>query len=401
MTADTKVREEEGSGSGGEAARPDIRQRIVFGLVVLAVFALQAASGNAPVAGLSHWLIPDAQAAHLVLAHMASFGAAAMNWILPEQFVGFPINPFLYLYYYPFYVVAGGLVGAVLANQLVVQAVARRWFFLGVFLTPYFVLSFALPSKDLMVLALSVPFLGCLLRRSYVAAFAWAVAIFLVRDGGGLVALACILARILAPDRSRVRLLAVISGTVVLAGLTELLFRQFGDLFILSRNMAHAEEGAFDVGGGGAGDFLIRLFANATNLAFRPSVVDIGGNVAVLGIAYWVSGVSLLVCLYYALKWLWSEPPGEGKKSDEASLVAMLFLTSLVVISVNPAVQPRYQLFFVVIFLQYILATVSTREIVLIYVMAMLASGLAAAAYVVSGIGLPGPSAEGDLTSFL
>lgn len=373
-----------------------VAARVRFLLLTLIVYTLQVISNNATLVGATHWFIPDGLTYHGVLDALSIDGLAALGLILPEQFAGVPANPLLFLFYYPFYL-SLGVFGYFLANQLLVQMTCRREILAAMLLTPYFLLSFALPSKDLMVLALFIPFLAWIDERRYLAAAMVCAAIFLVRDGAGVTAMGCLVTCWLAPRANRARLACIVLGVTAIAILNVLVYEYLGDAFIFARNIQIAEdEGNYDLGGQGADTYLIRLFGNATNLAFRPVFFDSSGDVPMLGIAYWVSGISQAVCTLFAIRILW-----DRKASGKSSTLAMLYLVSLAIVSINPLVQPRYQLCFTLILLGHLLVTQPRRRILLTYAACVLASAIAALAYVVSGIGLPSEYEWAQITPFL
>ncbi len=372
------------------------RKQVLFLLLALSIYVLQVLSGNLPFLGVSNWLVPDGQTYHEVIDALATDGFQALGVVVPEQFAGVPANPVLFVYYYPFYVLLG-TGGYFVANQLLVLSSRDACILIGFVLTPYFLLSAPLPSKDLMVVALYIPLLEALINRRWLWGLVLATVLFLVRDGAGVVAFGSLMAALTAPKRPRYRLFLLAAGTVVITIFNHLVYEYFSDAFIVSRNLQIAEdEGNFDLGTEGASSYLIRLLGNGTNLAFRPVLFDMEGNLPLLSLAYWISGVSEVVCLMYSIRFLMSDD-SDSRSSD----IALLFLSTLLIISLNPLVQPRYQLFFVVIMLAHLVKTRPSREIVLAF---MLATGMAvsaAAAYVVSGIGLPAAYDWGKPMSFL
>lgn len=377
-----------------DAGKPFAAQ-LQFALLTLMVYVLQFMSGNFPLGGISNWLIPDGLTYHEVVRTLASDGFDAIGGVVPEQFAGVPVNPALFLYYFPFYTIFG-VFGYLIANLLLAYSCGNKYVLLAIVLTPYFLISFALPSKDLLVLALFIPLIDLLIRRRFLWTIPLSVLIFLVRDGAGVIALGCIMATLLTPQRSLYRLYLIIVAAIAITVLNSWVYEYFSEAFIMSRNLQIAqEEGNFDVGGEGVATYLVRLIGNSTNLSFRPVFFDISGNVPLLAVAYWISGWSQIVCTIFSVEYLVRD-----STDTRSSTMAMLFLVSLLIISLNPLVQPRYQLFFVVILLGHVLRTRPAIDVIRAYLYALLISLAAAGAYLLSGIGLPPAYESGQLVSF-
>lgn len=289
---------------------------------------------------LSGWFVPDGitlfnqaredaslTVSGIIDAYQASPGLAILNAELVNA--GRPM-PALFN--------AGALV--VLFGSLV--RFGNGWPTLIFLITPYYLASFLAPSKDILVAALFVAAISYFARERkphLLPALTLAAATFFVRDGFGAILFACFVyvAMIEMLDVGRRKALVVL--TVGAAFFWVLFERVLEGSFIYTRAMAVAEQGTyfeFDTSSQPSGYF-VRLFGNATNLAFRPVFIDVSGNVHVLSIFYWISGLTLL----YALICCWR---GTVSRNLQDSRIGLIGLSILIMVSITPYVQPRYLL---------------------------------------------------------
>jgi len=216
------------------------------------------------------------------------------------------------------------------------------WPFLIFLLTPYYLASFLTPSKDILVAVLFIAAIGFFVRSRkprLLPALTLAATTVFVRDGFGAILLACFLYAALVErlDIGRARaLMVLISGAAFFWALFDTVLE---GSFIYTRAIAVAEQGSHyeaDTSGRPSG-YLVRLFGNATNLAFRPVFTDVSGNAHVLSLFYWISGLTLL----YALVCCWR---GVVSRNLEDGRIGLIGLSILIMVSITPYVQPRYLL---------------------------------------------------------
>jgi hypothetical protein len=266
--------------------------------------------------------------------------------------------------------------------------------FLNAFLLvacPYFLLSASLPSKDIVVLLMYSVILRMIWtgppQRLFVLAAPASGAIFLVRDGFAIMLAVAILAIAL---RELLRMPLVVFGAVLASScavfwtVSEGLFE---GSFLIARALAVAEQGStLDPASiTTAQGYLVRLVGNATNLAFRPAVLDVNGQFNLLNGAYWASGVTLLVTLGASVRAL------RSKQAHDLRL-GLLVLSLLLMVSVTPYVQPRYLLPLVVTLPLF--SFVDTGYLLERWLIAALVSLAAAVAYGLAGTLPPPPEVQ-------
>lgn len=226
-------------------------------------------------------------------------------------------------------------------------AIAARFFPLGIrpvlilFLFPYFLLALALPSKDISVLALSSLLVLAAVHDRLLLMLLISVSAFLFRDGAGVIFAVFTIAWWFLRERPAMVLPAVIAMAVFVTAVDRVAQMLFGDLFIYARNLAVyssvSDQARLDVME--QYGVPLRVFANLTNLVLRPSVLDEDGGVAVIGVAYFISGFSLLCAAIVSLIALL-----KPQKSKLVRAVTILFTVSVLVVSLSPMIQPRYLL---------------------------------------------------------
>lgn len=219
----------------------------------------------------------------------------------------------------------------------------REWSPILIFLLlPYYLVAFPLPSKDIVIAALFVLAVhwysgGRTLRLTL--SLSVAVLMIFVRDGYGVM-LAASFIYIALVERSRVSATSALIFVLVVASLFWVFFETiFEGSFIYERSMGVAEMGE-TLGSDNLKTplgYFIRLFGNATNLAFRPIFSDTSGRFHILSFCYWISGLTLLYALACCVRAVLSGTPDDVR-------LGMLGLMLLLLISVTPYVQPRYLL---------------------------------------------------------
>lgn len=209
-------------------------------------------------------------------------------------------------------------------------------------LTPYYLVSLPLPSKDVVVLALfvlAVDWFASERSWRFVIASIIALATFFVRDGFAAILLLSF-AFIAVVEHSKVPRPLALMGALLAASVFWVFFGSvFQESFLYVRAMGVAEQG-LTLGAETSAlpsGYLMRLLGNATNLAFRPVLFDTEGRIHVLSLSYWVSGITLLYALGCCLGAVRSPHARDHR-------LGMIGLLSLILVSVTPYVQPRYLL---------------------------------------------------------
>ncbi len=209
-------------------------------------------------------------------------------------------------------------------------------------LVPYYLAAFPLPSKDILVaglLLLVVRNFGAVDRARLLLPLVITAAMYFVRDGYALILLVSLML-IRATEAWRIPPKLLVLGIAAAASTFWLLFEsvlQDSFLYVRAINIAAVSEVLNVESFAQPLDYLVRLFGNATNLAFRPVPLDTGGSLYVLSLCYWVSGVTLLHTLHCCWRAL-------GSPMVRDRRLGLLGLLSLLLVSVMPYVQPRYLL---------------------------------------------------------
>jgi hypothetical protein len=202
---------------------------------------------------------------------------------------------------------------------------------------PYLLLAIALPSKDVLSVALFMLFFSLMARERLFVAAVVGAGTFLIRDGASVMLLSTLVAWLVVRKRPRLAVAAsvgVLGFAIIVSTAAESLF---SDLFIFARQLtalegiAESRLGLYEQGGAA-----LRLVGNLTNLAFRPAVLDAHGGVALIGVAYWICGIALLYAFAAAAAFVWH------RRSDMEVMAGLLFFVSLGVLVVSPWIQPRY-----------------------------------------------------------
>jgi hypothetical protein len=245
---------------------------------------------------------------------------------------------------------------------------------------PYYIACFPLPSKDILVAALFVVIADRFAEQGFrlFLPTAIATAMFFVRDGYALILLASLLA-IATAEKARIHPIVLLVVVTVGSSAFWLIFEGvFEDWFLYARATGIAEQSDFAeiTSSVGPYSFFFRLMGNATNLAFRPVFLDVEGNLHVVSLFYWVSGVTLLCSFALCARALVS-PLGSDRR------MGLIGLLSLVLVSITPYVQPRYLL--PVCLLLPMFSFTSAAIIARLHVAVALVSLIASAAYAYIG----------------
>ncbi len=242
---------------------------------------------------------------------------------------------------------------------------------------PYFWVAASLPSKDILSFAL---FAVLAYRLSVVTSLIgyaeivfWSALIFMARDGFGLIVFGAssliYFGRRLNISPKALVIIAL-SAAMVLEFVKEeiLSYLDIGDRAWIGERSEYAETIATGIGG-----LFVRLFGNVTNLAFRPVFADIDGGFSALGLAFFVSGLSIVVTFCIFLVKLLSSDSIRGR------YIAAFGLACMFALSLAPLVQGRYFMPFVG--LVFLMDGISVKATTRYLCVAALISLLASAAY--------------------
>lgn len=307
----------------------------------------------------SNFYVPDGQTLH--------YSASTFSAVdIPNLDPGFAS----YLIYYPVQWI--GFLAYYLVNLTCLFVIAKRAGYACLFLVPYYIVSISLPSKDILILTITIIFLNFILTKRWLPAASTVFISYVFRDGSTFVMLGNLIALWLMTFRPLSPRLILVS-TFILASLSSTILIDYGsDLWIVSRNLNQAMTTPHNLEYGSLVDYLIRLFGNATNLAFRPSITDNTHAISVLGVSYFISGISMLVCIIYAIKTIAVAQLKINQQNQTLVILSLFFLISLLIISLNPLVQPRYALPFGTVLLGYLITSKNTKTIVTYYAIATL-----------------------------
>ncbi len=284
-----------------------------------------------------------------------------------------------FAFYYPFKWC--GMATYFCMNLFCLLVIGWRLGFTSIMLFPYFVVAAALPSKDILVLLMALFFIISLVNGRLLVALLVALLSYFIRDGS-LFVLMAIFAAYQINQRNIIKpyllvALAFICGAFIFVILPDV----FGDVFIVSRNLDVYEKNALSLLGNGTSfDYFVRVFGNATNLAFRPSVIDGNGGISVVGLVYFISGISMLTSLFCSVSTI------AYSKNKRAVNLSVALLVSLAVISINPFIQGRYLLTFCVVLLGYLINSGGLKNVLKMYFISVVVTIFAIVAYAYSNI---------------
>lgn len=226
-----------------------------------------------------------------------------------------------------------GSVGAVFLNSLLLgfvfkstrldQLLVYFLFFL------FFFLSLLLPGKEVVSLFLTCFFLRFVSSGKFVFAVFFAFLQFLVRDGSGLIFFVflffirfCLLRRVYV----FLLVFLVVFVDYYLADIQKVL-----GLFLFERTMGFFDDGAWQ-------PYLVRVFANATNLGARFTLITEEGYFSVTGLSLFLAGLGVTSAVFSAVYFVCK---GE-KKERVLTFEAYFMVFALLLSSISPLIQPRY-----------------------------------------------------------
>ncbi len=361
-------------------------------LLATLIFITIVATENESSLGVSNLVVPDGQSYAIALTEL---GKPNVSWkaLLGTDCFGVPTNAIFYAIHYPFHL-SLGLTGSFVLNAIALVIIVRVIGVSVFLLIPYFLLSCALPSKDIAVLLCFAMFCWLVIRKHLITALFLIPFTYFIRDGAGVILMGVYISYLLRMSL-RVPLLSILGLIFVCAVVASCFLEHLEYISIVSRNMEVA--GSFESAGDpfqGSPPYIARLFATLTNLAFRPAIFDEQGGFAVLGFAYWVSGVALLTVAFVSVVRY-----RRIKQHSELELVLLLFIVSLLVVAVNPHIQPRYQMPALACALP-ILRNINGVKAGLTFLLTALLAVTAAFVYYTSPLGLPPPYESGNLLAW-
>jgi hypothetical protein len=340
-----------------------------------AVFVLSVVLGN--TSPLSNLYVPDG----ISYLDEATENAASGNlW----QIVGeAPVSVLLTLFNAIFFSVSP-LLFPIINSLLLVFAIRvfSRWSapssLLLFLMLPYFWLATTLPSKDILIFALFSVLAFRLMEGvkpiGFIELLFWSAVTFFVRSGFGVVVFGASALILFGRKFGISPRILVGVALISMVGLDSFRQELFPDTFLVTTGQATAAMSEFsETLGSGIGGLFLRLLGNITNAAFRPVFLDINGGISALGVAYFISGLSLLVAFTCFLTKLF----GSGSIRDQ--YIAAFGLANIIGLSLSPFVSGRYSL--PVVGLVFLMSDVSIKWIAKCFCVVSFLSVLAGIAY--------------------
>lgn len=273
---------------------------------------------------VSNWFVPDG---FNYLNRLNDLGGSLSSFGSGKSQAVYVINII------PFRLV--GSFGFFIVNMVLVLWMVFRVRLAVFFVFPFFLLSLALPSKDLLMLVFVVEWSVFLVKRFSVIVLLFIAGVYFIRDGDVFVLLACSIAVLLY--RRGVPWQVIASASIIASGL---LFA-FGKRLLAHIPVFVAYYGQYSskswIGCCSLTDYFIRFIGNASNLAMRQVFVDVLGGISLIAVLYFISGVWMFTALCMAL---YSFIKNDSR--TEVVIPTLLLLVALATLSVNPFVQPRY-----------------------------------------------------------
>ena len=328
---------------------------IGVGLIPVVFIFLQLMALDSSFLGFSYWFLPDS-ISNLTLSKQLSSGEIAVDNILASLAV-----PLYYSLFSPF-----SFFGFFCANIILFIFVIRHYGYLGIYipllLFPYYLQSLVLPSEDILVL-ISYFLVGSLLIYDrYLIALACSLLAYFVRDGGAVVLCSMVISSFFIL-KYRWKPLFFITLCFLLGVIVSFFLDQLADyFFIFSRNLYAAKNSSsqaiLDLSPGVA--YIARIFFNLTNPIARLPFLDSEGSISIASIFIYLSGLSTFVCLLLSCKYL-------NDSDIKSRLVSFYYFLSILIISVNPLVQSRYQFPIAVLSMTFLAKKSNLRVLILMY----------------------------------
>lgn len=357
-------------------------------LAIIYLGALTFFTNNEPLIFFSNFIVPDG-ASYLYYLEKVREGYTILE-VAQEQFPSIPNSALLWYFYTPIFQISG-VIGLFLINLVLALVINKFIDPRALIFLPYFIVSAVLPSKDLLVLTLIIPFAISLIGNRIFLAAAISLALFFVRDGAGMVAMLIVVSyfshKHLRLKPGIVALLAFFGAFFINGFIPALL----GGSFIYERNNSVSE--LFSnllINTGGILDYPIRVFANVSNLAFRQPIIDSDGNLAIYPLSLYISGITNLTVFIISI-----QAVIQKNISNKIRLISLFFLVSIFAISLSPFVGPRYQLPMTVVALSCLLGDSYFKKIFYKYFLISLFCSILAVPVYTFTIGYPEPSSRG------
>jgi len=357
-------------------------------LAIIFLGILTFVTGNEPIILFSNFIIPDGLS-YLFYLEKIRDGNTILE-VAQEQFPSIPNSALLWYFYTPIFQILG-VIGLFLINVILVLLINKLIDPRALMFIPYFIVSAILPSKDLLVLALLIPMVITLLGNQIFLAMAISMVLFFIRDGAGVSAMAIVISyltyKYLRLNQGTVALLTFIAAFIINSYIPDLL----GGSFIYERNFSVSQMYSNPlINSGGLLDYPVRVFANASNHAFRQPIIDIDGNLAIYPLSLYISGITNLAVFLIAIRTLIQK-----NAACKIRLISQFFLVSIFAISLSPFVGPRYQLPMTVVTLSYCLSDRLFKKLFYKYFLFSLICSLLAVPIYSFTIGYPEPSSRG------
>ena len=238
-------------------------------------------------------------------------------------------------------------------NFFIKRLCLPAWSILGVIGNPYLALAMIGPNKEIPLLLLTLIFLKSIIEQRsmwLLTAAATSIAAFTLREGYGLflaITLPLIIAKINGKTLAAIIFLACALISISFGFLDSIFPTIFGrnkDVFEMLDGGVLAV-GAFSnlldldplTATGGGTLFIIRAIYNILTMALFP-VFKTTAGIHWLGVAYWLFGLMILVCITACIASLMTKKP----LHSSVLLAAALSVGTWLMISVSLFVQPRY-----------------------------------------------------------
>ncbi len=322
-----------------------------FALLIFSVSALIALSfklyaPNLILVGFSGTQVPDA----LSLTNSVHFAWTVdlaripnIRTFLGTVLVYFPITKFGDDYAAMVNIVMLALASSLFNSTLRktgLKNVTWMWFGATALVSSNFYVIFCIfyPNKEIPLVFLTCLFLRSAIFGNWPLAALLTFVCFWFRDGYGLV-LAIVLSVLI------VRSLANAPAALAVSTLFLLGFVAFPITYLSGVDSAlqrNVELGSLISGHrltafGDVFAYFARLTGNALNLGIRPQILDVNGNVYLLGLGYWQFGLVLIAGLLASIRLIWS-------RDLPISILSFAILLCMFGISYGSFVQPRYMM---------------------------------------------------------
>lgn len=242
---------------------------------------------------------------------------------------------FFLIYYYPFKYF--GIFGIFFINLFFIYLISEVSGVYVVYSLPLLILSACLPSKEIIISCITLyTFLAVLKNINFVLIFGMIVITYYLRDGAAIITFISTFIICIYKYKQRYWL------PLILLLITCILIFTFSEIILnnipgYARNF-NTFKSTSKLDCCNAGGYIIRLIGNLSNFALRPQFYDVDGRISVLGVAFFITGFAYLYSfLLAALNLL-------NSKNYALNCASIFLIASLFVLSINPFVQPRYLL---------------------------------------------------------